>query len=436
MKKIDLFLKAMKAESFRRPQWIRGAFGVVEEDRGKAMADLFPYRILRTGTTCFVADSENANELVMVDDAISGKPIFFQHEEVTLTAAMGIPGITKDTPTTYGRWLLNTVMLFYPFGKIFGYMNQKFFVREIESMILPLFVNNPEEGTQRNPKSIYVDDYIKFAQAVRYLEQFMYLFTPAGSEKTMTCSDELPKLKRDLFAKYKDHLSDPAVLAKISGEIEAADRDWLKGDVGMDSLLDGKKDFGVVRRKLFGFQGGEAGFDDGNEMVAIENSLEEGWDISQFPAMNDVLRVGSFNRGFQTAMGGDGFKKLIRATSNCQITIPDCGTKFGMPVALTPERIGNFYGLWIVTAGKPVMLSEENATQFIGKEVIVRAPNFCRLTLTDFCETCCGSKLSANKTGLSSATSRIGNVFLALYMHAMHGKALSVTDYNFETELV
>ena len=203
----------------------------------------------------------------------------------------------------------------------------------------------------------------------------------------------------------------------------------------MDSLMN-KKEFSVFRRKLFGFQGGEAGFDDGNEMVAIENSLEDGWDVSKFPAMNDVLRVGSFNRGFQTAMGGDSFKKLIRATSNCQITVADCGTKLGMPMLLSEDRIANFYGLWIITPTKPVMLTKENAAQFTGKEVIVRAPNFCRLTLTDYCETCCGSKLSANKTGLSSATSRIGNVFLGIYMHAMHGKALMVTDYDFNTELV
>lgn len=435
MKKIDLFLKAMKAESYRKPQWIRGAFGIVEEDRGKAMADIFAYRILRTATACFVADPENANELVLIDDALQGKPIFDQHEVVTLTAAMGLPGITQDTVTTYGRWLLNSVCVFYPFGSIFGFINKKFFASDIERMILPLFKNDPKEGTPRDPAFIYVSDYLKFTQSVRYLEQFMYLFTPAGSEKTMTCSDELPKLKRDLFAKYKDSLSDPAVLAKISAELEAADREWLKGDVGMDSLLK-QKDFAVVRRKLFGFQGGEAGFDDGNEMVAIENSLEEGWDISKFPAMNDVLRVGSFNRGFQTAMGGDGFKKLIRATSNCQITIEDCGTKLGMPIFLSEDRITNFYGLWISTAAKPILITKENASQFINKEVIIRAPNFCKLTLTDFCETCCGSKLSANKTGLSSATSRIGNVFLALYMHAMHGKALSVTDYDFEIELV
>lgn len=426
----------MKAESFRRPQWIRGAFGIVEEDRAKAMGSLFAYRILRTGTTCFAADPENGNELALIDDAVPGEPIFSQHEKVTLTAAMGIPGITQDTVTTYGCWLLNTLWLFYPFGSIFGYLNKKFFAADIERMVLPLFTNNPKEGDARDPKLVYVSDYLKFAQSVRYIEQFMFLFTPAGSEKTMTCSDELPILKRELFAKYKDQLSDPAVLAKISAEIEAADRDWLKGDVGMDSLLDTKKDFPVVRRKLFGFQGGEAGFDDGNEMVAIENSLEEGWDIEKYPAMNDVLRVGSFNRGFQTAMGGDGFKKLIRATSNCQITVADCGTKLGMPVVLDERRIANFYGLWIVTPTKPLMLTKDNATEFINKAVIIRAPNFCKLTLTDFCETCCGAKLSANKTGLSSATSRIGNVFLGLYMHAMHGKALSVTDYDFETELM
>lgn len=435
MKKIDLFLKAMKAESFRHPQWIRGAFGIVEEDRAKAMGNLFAYRILRTGTTCFAADPDNANELALIDDAVNGKPIFTQHEKITLTADMGIPGITQDTVTTYGCWLLNTLWLFYPFNSIFGYLNKKFSATDIERMVLPLFTNNPKEGVARDPALVYVSDYLKFAQSVRYIEQFMYLFTPAGSEKTMTCSDELPKLKRDLFAKYKDQLSDPAVLAKISTEIEAADREWLKGDVGMDTLLE-KKDFAVVRRKLFGFQGGEAGFDDGNEMVAIENSLEEGWDISKFPAMNDVLRVGSFNRGFQTAMGGDGFKKLIRATSNCQITIPDCGTKLGMPVVLDEEHITNYYGLWLVTPTKPVLLTKENAQQFMNKAVIVRAPNFCKLTLTDFCETCCGMKLSANKTGLSSATSRIGNVFLGLYMHAMHGKALSVTDYDFELELI
>ena len=95
------------------------------------------------------------------------------------------------------------------------------------------------------------------------------------------------------------------------------------------------------------------------------------------------------------------------------------------------DNLDWFVGHSIVHNNKLVFISsEDDIKPYIGKEVIVRSPMFCKLPKTDYCQVCAGKKLSANPEAASMAVSDYGSAFLGLFMAAMHGKELAVAKMN------
>jgi hypothetical protein len=236
--------------------------------------------------------------------------------------------------------------------------------------------------------------------------------------------------RNKLLEENKGRLEDPAVIAGIDAKLVQYDKDYLANDDSMDFLIKDKS-FKVVRKRLFGMHGAEAGFNEDGKIELIDNSLDEGWNPLKFPAINNNSRVGSYNRGFQTQLGGEAFKWLLRASANINITENDCGTKLGIPKIVLNDNLDWFVGHSIVHNNKLVFISsEDDIKPYIGKEVIVRSPMFCKLPKTDYCQVCAGKKLSANPEAASMAVSDYGSAFLGLFMAAMHGKELAVAKMN------
>jgi hypothetical protein len=182
--------------------------------------------------------------------------------------------------------------------------------------------------------------------------------------------------------------------------------------------------------------GGEAGLDEESGQVQfIPNSLTEGWDISKFPVMNDSQRAGSFNRSAQTQLGGESVKWLLRASSNMQVTMDDCGTQLGVPTQFDEKSVQRYVGFHVVTSGGPKEITEEDAGTYVGKKFMVRSPLFCRLDKTDYCKICVGPRLALNPTALSSAVTEVGSTIMLIFMKSAHAKNLAVAHMDYQTEL-
>lgn len=439
MLKKDFFLQAMKAEEFRRRAFVISAFTQIDEAPDAWRKKPYPFRIVQTQTGHFFVDPKNQNELIKIDDASPGQPIFNVKEKIDLKAGE-VPNLFKDITSTYGNLLVNYTVLVYALQNKIHYIEGRMNPSKLENMILPHFKDRPslnETAVTAAPveaSDVYPDEYLKFTDALFYLAGFTQICVPAATRKSMTVSPEIAKRKKELLEQYKDQLDNPGIIALIMQELIAMDRAWFKGDDAEGFLIKGKS-FDVVRAKKFLMQGAEAGFGDGVKVDLIQNSLEEGWDVTKFAAMNDTLRSGSFNRGAQTQFGGEAVKWLLRASSNMNVTLPDCGTKLGNIIHLTKQNASRYYGFSIVTEGDPVKLTKDNVEPFFEKNIIVRSPMFCKLEKTDFCQCCVGERLAANPTALSVAVSEYGSVFLALFMKAMHGKSLEVAKMDYQTAI-
>jgi hypothetical protein len=428
MKKLDFFLAAMDALEYRRKNWVISAFALIQESVDAWKENPYAYRIVQTPTGYFFVDPKNGLQLTKIEDAKPGVPLFGIYERVSLKAGM-IKNLHIDVETRYTQVLVNYITLVFPFGDKLPFMTGKIKVSNVEDLIIDKLQDIPPEGTARDPSLIYVDEFLKFNDAMSFLEQFTQLAVPAASPKSMVAAPGIMELKAKLIEENKDRLYDPAVIAKIDEALIAFDKEYLKGDVSQGFMINQKSY--DVRKRMFAMMGAETGLAESVNVELIQNSLEQGWDISKFPAMNNSLRAGSFNRGAQTMLGGEAVKWLFRASSNLSVTQDDCGSVLGNKLMVKESNLKRLVGFSVIVGGKPVKVATiDDAKKYLGQVVKVRSPMYCNLDKTDYCKVCVGDRLAAHPKALSVAMAEYGSAFLGIFMSAMHGKKLSVAKMD------
>lgn len=431
MDKATLFFAAMNAGLFKKKVWVIQAFSLTREDPNAYQQDPYPYRIVAQPNGYYFVDPET-RALVKIDDAVIGQPIYKFREPVHVPAGV-VPTVVEPLDTCYGTVFVNYVAVLYPLKGKLRFQVGRIDAKKLEKLILPRLVDDAvaEASKESDPflQPISVSERVDQANAVFYLTSFTQISTPGATEKTMTAAPGILELRAKLLAENKDHLNDPAVIAKISAELVAYDKAYMKGDRGEDFLIKAGKSFGVVRSKRFGLIGAQKALTAG-QFDVVTTSLDEGWDVSNFAAMNNTSRSGSYDRGAETQLGGESVKWLLRASSNINIlTDVDCGSRVGMPHLITEDK-HNTLGFHVVTEQGAVELTDENYGEYLHKRVMIRSPMFCQSKLTDYCHICMGPRLSASPTGASNAISQYGNVFMALSLAAMHGKQLKIAEVS------
>lgn len=433
MKKNDFFLAAMNNKLYDNASWVISAFALIKEDFNKWKEKPYAFRIVQTPTGMFYVDPENLQNLIQIEDSVAGQPLFKFKDKVNLKANALI-NLKKDVTTTLGNIFFNFVCIIYPFKDKLDYVEGLVSIPKLEKVLAGLLTDNVEES-KRDPKLIYVDEYTKFVDAVLYLTTFTQLCTWGATEKSIAPPPGIEEYKNQLLEENKDRLSDPAVIAGIDAKLIKFDAEYLKGDPSENFLID-KKSRNVVRKKLFLMHGAEAGFNEGVEVELIKNSLSQGWDINAFPAMNNSLRSGSFNRGSETMLGGVSVKELLRASSNIVVAKEDCGSRLGVKQLIDESNASKLVGKSIVAKeGYIDINTPEEAGKYLGKTLLVRSPMYCILDKTDYCRVCVGKKLSLHPTGLSLTISEFGSKFMGIFMSAMHGKELATAKLNFKTAI-
>jgi len=432
MNKYQYFLKAIQSKAFENNHWMFSCFSIIQENTQDWMQDPYPYRVVSTPIGYYFVDPEKKSELTQITDCQPGIPLFTFKEKIELKSGF-IQNLKEDIVTTIGNILFNCMCLINAFGDKIAFINKKIQIDEVEKEIASRLKDTPEQPDQRNNKHIYVDEYIIFVDSLFHLTNFSQLCVWGATEKVISPPPGIKEFKQKLLEKYKDSLNSSVTLAKIDRELVEYDANYLKDDPGMNFLLS-TKSRSIVRKKKYLIYGAEQGLEDSVTLDPITNSLDEGWDIKKFPQMNNALRAGSFNRGAQTELGGESVKWLLRASSNIVITTQDCGSTIGKPFTVDKNNHRKLIDFTILIDGDKKLISPEDDTaQYIGKNLMVRSPMYCKLSMTDFCETCVGVKLSRNPTGLSMVISEYGSSFLGIFMSAAHAKQLALQKADLKT---
>ena len=435
MNKKDLFIKAMKAKCYERLAWSFNAFCITRENIDEYKKDPYPYRIVQTPVGVFYCDPEQNNELVKVNDFIVGEPLYKIKDSIDLVVG-DIPNLQKNITTTYGSLIVNWITLVNSFGSKVPYQEGKFSIKKVEKFLIDKIEEAPTNDTERKDNIIYVDEYVTFCNSVFFLTGFTQICVWTVTEKLLLPPPGIKEFKNKLLEENSNDLNKASTIAKIDAQLVAYDKEWLKGDPGENFLISDKSR-DIVRKKLYLMHGAEIGLDENTVNVTlVKNSLSEGWDVDAFPAMNNSLRIGSFNRGQQTALGGVSVKWLLRASSNLNITEDDCQTRVGKTLTVSEENKADIIGFNVIMKeGSKLVVNDEDASTYLGKKIMVRSPMYCKLTSTDFCKVCVGKRLALNPNGLSTAVSEYGSTFLSIYLAAAHAKSLKLARMDFMTAI-
>ena len=428
---VEQYVKAgFKAGVYTRKAWVLSIFSVT-----KGGDTSYPYAITRTDDGVFfnapaVVDALDFEDptgeqppttdgftLERISDAKENEPLITISQTVNITTA-DCPNVEKPILTTYGNLLINYLTLVWPFYDKIKYINATISPKDIEDKIEKLLVSNPEGDDVAPPGMITVAEYIKYAEAMSSVGGYTQLCVPSASRKTILPPPGIKALRKKLLAENEGHLDDPVVIAKIDKALVDHDKAWLADDADAMGFYMKDKSLEIVRKRQYLMHGAEPGFEGGVDL--IENSLDDGWDIKKLPAMVNSLRVGSYNRGALTALGGESVKYFYRIMQNVTIIPGDCGSKGGIPHLITNSLVG----FNMVIAGKPVMLTDDNVGKYKGSIQVLRSPVSCKTPGTDFCEACMGLVNSRNPQGMGAAAAVVGSTFMGKFMALMHGEAL------------
>ncbi len=434
MNLLEFFISAVKAGRLKDKRWILKAFTLVKPIKVPTSPDRWD--ILHTEDGILFYDG-NAAAISITDYKFNAKqpePPYHIKDAITLTKGE-LPNVTKKIETTLGNVVANWLLSIYPFGDKIPFIEGSFGVGAIEKHIEEKYADPLKDGEMPDPNAIYYDEYTRYRRAAGILDGLTQVCVPSATEKTMTHHPDRDKLRDELLKKYEGQLHDPAIAAKISAEFKKLDMEWLKGDRAMGFFVN-QKSLDVVRMKTHGIIGLEQAFTDvGAQGDFLPRSLSDGWDVSKMEAMANSIREGSFDRGAQTALGGEATKFILRVMQNAGIEEKDCGTKNGILVNVTKTNQDTLIGNYHIVDGKTQSITKDNIGSLVGKSIIMRTTAYCRSHHDNFCEVCVGDRYSPNKTALATAAANVGSTFMLVFMSSMHGRALKTQKYNFKQHL-
>lgn len=387
-------------------------------------------------------DKDSVFAVLMSDDKLVLEPLEGYKKGQPVCAIRGLlelnkgdlENVVEKTITTYGNAFINCYILIYPFGNKFDFMTGYINTKSIESRIARTLTDTPAPGAERLDNLIYVDEYLKYGEAMSSLEGFSMLCVQAASPSTMVPNPAVIKRRDELFEQYKDQLDDQAVIAKIQMELAALDKVSLEDDVSKDFYMKDKS-WDVIRMKRYAMYGVEGGFGEASEAVLIKKSLNDGWEVDKIPNMVDSMRSGSFSRGKETALGGETVKTFYRIFQNVKVSEDDCGSKSGIWYDVHADNYKRLVGLNAIDSSGVHLTTEEELKALIGSKIQLRTPMLCNVKAPNFCKVCVGEVLAARPEAVHIVTSDVGSAFMGARMGAMHGKALRTIPYDYNSAI-
>lgn len=448
MKLRDFFLLGIKAGLGKKRAWMNLLFNEVYNPTAE---DRLYWPHFKDGRMFFYKEGDSNDVVEYIDDYIEGRaPLHFRDEFILQPGELLNYKGTEPLRTCYGNVFANQLCLVECFGDLFPFIAGYFLPSKLEDKILDLMIDDPDINDPAPPSfgtfrerqkelpmatggKLYVWQYLKFCDHCLALPGYADGLVTSVTEKSMTSSPDRDKVRSALLEKHKDNLNDPAIVAKISDELIALDVAYLKDDDSYE-FYDAKhaKLFGGVRKKVHYLFGGEAPFADGTTVELISKSLEEGIDTDHMPVMNNSLRYGSYNRGAQTALGGESTKTIYRMVGTVRIIEPDCKTWLGVPSVVTKFNATDLIGYSYIDNGQSVLIEANMLDQLMGKTLYIRGPATCKSggKGKNICAVCAGRALAENPNGIPAAAAGVGGRFLSIFMSKMHSATLRTVHWD------
>lgn len=342
--------------------------------------------------------------------------------------ANDLPNLKTDMETTIGDIILNYILKVYPFNDKMPYTVNPSPI-DIESVI-----------SIKLGGDISTIEYGNFVESCDFIEQLSDLFVTSATLKVISPAPGMMEYKKKLYADYRARYGDKLdtdieLLAEIDSKLVAYDEEYMKDDPTYGILVN-KQIMTNARKNLFGTVGAEIGLD-GELTTIVENSLLEGYpnNKEQLAAIFNSSRKGSIYRGFMTQFTGADAKVTARVINNIETTTGDCGTSNAIDTLLSKDNSNEYINYYIMVNGKPLLLDNNNITQFIDKVVKLRSYMTCIEPNNKYCGICSGKLGEDNKHLPIILTTENSSIFTNTAMKSMHDKSLSIVEYDLSVSI-
>lgn len=277
---------------------------------------------------------------------------------------------------------------------------------------------------------------------IKWLKQYEFygmkactIFSPSYSYGLLKQNIQVQKEKTKLL-KDQDNKT-VAEMTDIEDALVSSSRKILKDDPGMtlfDSGARGSFDNDYKNMNLMIGPVPKPG-NPGEFDMATGNYIE-GMNKEDIVAYGNIAVNAIYPKAIGTQDSGYLTKQYYAAYQSiqCDDDGTDCKTTMGLKVKLTPDNVENYYFQNIQTNKGFEILTSENKDKYIGKEVIIRSPMFCKSD--KICSVCAGRRfylLGIKNIGLT--TGRITNTLLNASMKNFHNAKLKYDTVNENTLL-
>lgn len=432
----DYLFYSIKLKAHLTHEWVIRAFSIfrdtheIKPEPGKLIRE--PYG--------FFFFNESL-EKVAIEAKRSEKEPLFKKADVVKVSKEQVPCIAESgyIETTLSRLLLNLYVIQEAFNGRLPYINRPFSPRDVEAMISKTLKDTPEPGEARKDGFYYVDEKIRFDQAVTFVKGFSTLFSHSVTAAGLMPAPGRKEFIQTTLKEFKDRnadLTNPVEMVAFEDRLKEFDNAYLKAnDPSYGKFMSGKaKD---ARLKTYMTQGGEANNFTGEiALTPILTPLDQGMVLKQdeFTAASNVIRYGSFARGAETVNGGVTAKAIMNAADTWQIIDTDCGVTYGAEVFLSEKEIHHLVGCTVIE-GKAQKKIEtiEDAKPYINKPVTMRSPQFCKLSGTKTCKVCATDPLAKYPNGQIIPLMEVSSGIMNDSLKQMHNVSLSKKKVDWAT---
>lgn len=446
MKIRDYFLRALKAGMGRKRAWMNSLTTIVynQDDTPD-----YKWKIHYKDDKAYFYIEGDSNDVVeYIEDYIPGRAlIHFRDLFVLQPGELDNYQGTDALETCYGNVFFNQLCLVEAFGDLIPFAAGTIVPSNFEDFILERMIDDREDGNETEfatDGKLYVWQYLKFCEHCLAIPGYADSLVTSTTRKSLLGNPEWPAIRAKWIEANKHRLNDPAAVAELSVIADKVDDEWLNGDESQ-TFYKAKKKLAGARRKVHYMFGGEAPFADGTTVEFIGKSLEEGIDTDHMTVMNNSLRFGSYNRGSQTALGGESTKTIYRMMGTARIIEPDCNTWIGIPTLVTEINARDLIGFSYVANNSSTLITKTNVIGLIGNKIELRGPMVCKAGKDpqtgargkgkNICAVCAGQDLAENPNGIPAAVAGVGGRLLSIFMAKMHSSTLRTVDWDLNQRL-
>lgn len=338
--------------------------------------------------------------------------------------------------TTFGIWIFNIYLLQgFGFSKVVGgYVNENVTSKSFGKLHKKIINALIED-------KIDVMSYKKFIMYVDFIMPWETFLSPAQSERLLSCTKEISKMKAKLIKENKAAVDagDPVVVEAIEKELLAFALEYLKDDPALDTYLSGAG--GTIPnnfKNMYVMKGviRDPDPDTKKEYNCATSSFIDGISSDEYSLLAMSLSGGPYSRAKKTEIGGH-WEKLIWAALNTVVLAgknTDCKSNKYIETVLTDDLVTPFmYSYIIKPDGSLEELTSENVDNYLNKKVKFRSALFCKeLSKTGHvCNACAGNffyRRGSENIGL--ACSQISTKLKLKSMKAFHDSTVNTSEMD------